>query len=654
MNRSPFNPIAKILLSVLAGFLPVAASAHTQVVTLQPGWNAVWLEVEAKIANGGTIAQLARPQEVFTNAAITEVAKPLSQVGTGDYLFEAGQDANSLQSGGWAIWRRSSVVSENTLLRMPGNSAYLVKVSGSAPVTQSVEGEVKFFRPKWKPDTHNLVGFGIDAASPPTFRDFFRYSRAKHPLNNIYALNSDGTWGLVSPSSPMKAGTAYWVFSEGNSDYMGPVAVSFPGDALGELNFGDGDGAVKLLTAESETKEFSLLPMTFTSRYTGAITPRLEKLTPAGTAVTADDLRVYRAVSVPGEAKVILGGAAGSALDLVGSGEQPLVNDETRSLFLAATRVWTTGGKSRTNVYRLVTEISGAKSYVYVPMTATQQGATNATSGDLIVGVQSGLWVGEVLIAEVSSIVEEGAPVKKAAATAPIKVILHSDPAGNVKLLSAVTWMRERTASDEVEAGQVLVLNNAKIPFYEGIEKRDGKIVGRRIETVGYDMPRKTAPADQGDALLTRIVTESQKADSTWTAGRTLYTQNSEVTAAAIASYLQWSPGRPPSLKEEYVSSWPLEGKLNPGNTIKTASASPLRLDPFHRSNPFRHAFHPGHGKGQDIIRSLDFDFDTEQSSLTTLVGTYTETLQGLIGGDLIARGRFTLKRVNGVTTLID
>src|SRR5688572_26066388 len=44
------------------------AASHTQSITLQPGWNAVWLEVEPVYTSGDELGQPRSPQDVFTNA----------------------------------------------------------------------------------------------------------------------------------------------------------------------------------------------------------------------------------------------------------------------------------------------------------------------------------------------------------------------------------------------------------------------------------------------------------------------------------------------------------------------------------------------------------------------------------------------------------
>ena len=122
-------------------------------------------------------------------------------------------------------------------------------------------------------------------------------------------------------------------------------------------------------------------------------------------------------------------------------------------------------------------------------------------------------------------------------------------------------------------------------------------------------------------------------------------------TEANNIIYINSLQARTPNLTEAYYRSWRLEGGLGPDAVLRTAAArsgntGPLLLDPFHRSNPFRHAYHPQHGTGAAITRALTITFDEEQEA-GSLAGTYSETVSGLIGGDLIARGRIRLQRIS-------
>jgi hypothetical protein len=82
-------------------------------------------------------------------------------------------------------------------------------------------------------------------------------------------------------------------------------------------------------------------------------------------------------------------------------------------------------------------------------------------------------------------------------------------------------------------------------------------------------------------------------------------------------------------LQETYDLSLLLEGAVGPGKTVRTVAGT-LTLDPFHRSNPYRHAFHQGHPKGPKVTRELTLAFDSSQPVAERLIGSYREDLTGV------------------------
>jgi hypothetical protein len=250
----------------------------------------------------------------------------------------------------------------------------------------------------------------------------------------------------------------------------------------------------------------------------------------------------------------------------------------------------------------------------------------------------------------VTSSVEDGSPSRPAAGSAPIRILLHSDGSA-VRLLSQVTIMQTKSADPAVAPVPVLVVDPAKIPFFEGVRERNGKRVGTRLEAVAYDMPRKTDVASQstgsGD-LIDMIVAESSSPVTNWASGKGLYLTRAAVTPAAIESYLLFRSIRPPALKEVYALSLPLVGSLAAGQTVSGA----FTLDPFHRSNPFRHAYHQQHSRGPQVSRALTLVFDPAQPVTERLVGSYSETISGLTKTNLVLTGRAEFRRVSTVATL--
>jgi hypothetical protein len=211
------------------------------------------------------------------------------------------------------------------------------------------------------------------------------------------------------------------------------------------------------------------------------------------------------------------------------------------------------------------------------------------------------------------------------------------DGAGAPWLLSHVMVMRTKTADPSVPAEEVLVLDETKIPYFEGIETRGGKRVGRRLESVSYDLPRNGDPTTQS-ALRDEVAAADPGIGGP-----------DNVTSADIEAFLDAQTSRPPDLVESYHLSWPLQGSLGPEAVLRTATNAPLTLDPFHRSNPFRHAFHPQHAAGYRVSRSLTIAFDSTAVP-GVLHGLYNESISGLAAHPVQVRGSVTLSRVSKVS----
>lgn len=406
---------------------------------------------------------------------------------------------------------------------------------------------------------------------------------------------------------------------------MGPVAVDFGQGAIGELNFGGPANAVSVGSGV-DTLTLDLKELVFTNLGATAASPELDLITAdpgAGSLAlhvvkpAADSLAYVRGNQVDSTP----GAGFSSSLDKV------VPSQGSAILTLGAQRLWSTGLSLRTNVYRLSTGPSGAA--FWLPVSAVNSELQAPT--DLVptgAAANAGLWVGEIIVDSVTSIVENGAPSRPSAGSVPMRLLLHSDSSGGVRLLSHVTIMQTKTADPQIDPVPVLVVDPQRIPFFEGIKERNGKRVGLRLESVAYTMPRKIDAASQA-ALL---------ADPAYPS----------LTESGITDFLLARQSRPPSLAEIYHLSWPMNGAVGAGKTLETS----LVLDPFHRGNPFRHAYHNQHARGPNITRAMTVVFDPDQDVADRLRGSFTETLQGLIQSNLTVTGRLEIHRISPVTTL--
>jgi hypothetical protein len=575
-------------------FLALAVSASslhaqtaTQTINLVNGWNAIWLEVEPQDANGQALSPThASVFNTAVNTAITVIASPKPQSGLAEIFGDTppGSAPGTFNQDGWERWQTPDI-GNNNLVATTRNRGYLIKTTAAINGLQ-ITGKVKFYRPNWTPDRFKLVGFGID--QPIKFSKFFPSTVKTHPVGKIYTLDNFGAWSVVDPDSNVGDGKAYWIFSKGPSKYMGPVAVDFDRAFIGVLNFGGPADAVDVYTpgtGETVFGQYDLEEIVLTNLSDTDATPVLTRLTDdeivlAETSPDADSLKN----------RVVGSGDIGASYTLPEA--VPVGKTKVLTLAASASRQWALPAQ-RTNVYRLNTK-EGAS--FYLPVSATNSSLPPLPNGASTVDDAVGLWVGEVSVDAVTSIVEDGEPTRPAAGSAPIRILLHSNGTGVVSLLSQVTIMQTKTADEEVEPVPVLVINPQQIPFFEGVKERNGKRVGLRIESVAYDMPRKTGS------------------------------------------------------ETDYEFSVSLTGQIGTGKTV--SSSTPLTLDPTHRSNPFRHAFHREHTQGRTIRRSMTIVFDPDQTIKGRLKGTFTETIEGLTNTNLQLSGRVEMRRVSTVATL--
>ena len=625
MKRSQSSLLRSFVAALTAGLmLTVQAKAQdiTQSVTLTAGWNSVWLEVEPTDGDGNQKA----PEVVFSNAAIDAVATPKPLAGTAEFFAATPTTIGTFNQDGWQVWNRVDAAGTNNLALIFGNRPYLVKVAdGTTAFSIAITGKVRYFRPTWSADRYNLMGFGLEGNR--TFTEFFGAAGTTHPVGQIFRLSANGNWALVDGSDTMVSDQAYWIFSNGPSSYMGPVALDFDNSAAGSLAFAGPTDAVTV-GPDTPPLELDLKELVLTNLGTTSVVPSLDLLY---VSPGLGGLSLY----VVNPATTGLAYLRGNQVDTSTSAGSSALGEtvaakKTKILTLGAKRTWTTGTPGRTNLYRLRTSTVGASFYLPVTATINNLPYSSAPTPISPTSERIGLWVGEVVVDSSTSIVENGAPVRASAVKAPARLILHYN-GSTVRLLSAVTLMQTKTADPSVAPTSVLVVDPARIPFFEGIKERNGKRVGLRIESVAFDMPRKMDAVSQSAII----------SDPAYPG----------LTAAGLPAFLVSRTVRPPSLKEVYALSLNLAGTLGASGSLSTIAGT-LNLDPFHRSNPFRHPYHHDHSNGPAITRELKIDFDPTQPLGDVLRAAYSETIKGLISSNLTLTGRVELRRVSPVATI--
>jgi hypothetical protein len=209
----------QLIVTICIGFLGLSLLAElptrTQEISLQPGWNAVWLEVQPAEST---------PAAVFANAPVDIVACFFPPRSTVQFVSNPSQELWG--QPGWGVWYAASRPDAflTTLKNLQAHKPYLVHAARAH--TLSVTGAVTYQRLKWSPNAFNLLGFSVDPENPPTFANYFAGSSSH---SQCYELRN-GSWALIDKpeSTLVESGRAYWVFSKGGSDYQGPLDLALP------------------------------------------------------------------------------------------------------------------------------------------------------------------------------------------------------------------------------------------------------------------------------------------------------------------------------------------------------------------------------------------------------------------------------------------
>jgi hypothetical protein len=568
--------------SGLLGLLLAIASAagaqtYSQSVTLLPGWNSVFLEVTPADPTVGT---------VFSNAAIDSVWEPRTRVSTVQFI--QNQNEVVFNRAGWSVYIPTNRIESinNDLFAVAANHSYLIKLTGNTAVTLSITGRPSLIQQPFLPDAYTLRGFHVDPAQPPTFQAFFSSSPAHSDpatglVRNIYRLNNASSqWQLVNPNDTLASGVAYWVFTVGASSYAGPIsATTVIGDGL------------------DYNEVSSQLLLTLQNNTPSAATASLMDL-----GAGPRPLAYYQ--FTPGD-------LSPAWLDLRQTQPFALDPGASRNLRLAIRRAQMTG----TN-YTTVLQLSdGQGTRILVPVSASRPAAVVSASGGIPVGLQVGLWVGDITVnavAETRFNPTNPTPTKSAF---DLRILLHVDTNGVTRLLREAIQMFQPGTTTNNAAGQnvvsqpgryVLLTDDTLLPQYQGATVRDGVPVGRRFSTSSFDFD---------------------------------------------------PPGG-----TNYVS---MSGTFGISNSIGCT----ITLQPTTPTNPFLHRYHPDHDNldgnyqpivlGQPevftIVRQVQLQFTpTDPTGQTTdpdygyrsIGGNYSETVSGLHNNSLVCSGIFHLTKV--------
>lgn len=467
----------------------------TQTITLNPGWNAVFLDI-----------QPANPDSDALFAGI-----PVESVWAWNRRYSSVQfiqDASQLVPGvpDWLIYFPADHPARSTrnLFSLQGAKPYLVKLkAGATTTTWNISGQPIVRTPNWLPDSYNFVGFPLGSGSTPTFQDFFSGSAA-HTGQGIYRLNSAGQWIPVSSpgTTAMKAGEGFWIYCKGASTFSGPLQVA--------LARRDG-----LLYGDVETEETLHLVNNSSSARTFSV-QELSSLAPPGNTFPllagSVPLSYYNIDATNG-----LFGWIGLPTSLQRANLQPgqdwvLRLEVNRNQMAPFVPPATNNGV----LYQSVLQISDNTGVrLLVPVSSEgliSYGATAAVRHKSGSGTNAytGLWVGSASINNVSQPANPTSPTLPLATGSPFqfRLLIHLDNTGNARLLQKVLQMFKTGTLKPDPANPtnnivdqpghyVLVTDDSLISQFTGATLRDSEPVARRLssEVFGFPQPILLTPS---------------------------------------------------------------------------------------------------------------------------------------------------------------
>jgi hypothetical protein len=393
-------PMKSILLTLAS--LCFAATAHAQwqstTYTLKGGWNSIYLHGDA------THATL---DELF--AANTEVLEVWRwNPNPTQVQFTTSPLIPSAGTAEWSTWARDG--SSTSLGQLSGQSAYLVKCSGTTANSYSVTIPQKVLPPSatWVRNGANLLGFPSykNGSTFPTMGSYFATFPAAIASNVKIYKYTGGDLGAGNPLQVFSPATerldrnqAYWFESAVVGNFYAPIEVT-PSDSAG-LDFGRTGSVmtVRLRNRSAATATVTISPVASDAAPTGQ------------TAITGSvplTLRASDGTETPFGEPITQVVGPQSVVTLSFGINRGAMSADVDAFYASLLRF----------------QDSGNLMDVMIPMRAN-------------VASLAGLWVGEAEVSNVASKVASslGSTTPR---SFPLRFIIHVDESGTARLLSQV------------------------------------------------------------------------------------------------------------------------------------------------------------------------------------------------------------------------
>jgi hypothetical protein len=471
----------------------------TQTITLQPGWNAIYLEIQPVPQDCDT---------VFSNLGVESVWGWNRRFSPVQYIQNSSQLVPTNSDWLYYFPLTNKFSGEISLFNLQAGNCYLVKRPNNAqPTTWVIQGQPSLRQMQWVPNSFNLAGFPLDRTNPPTFQAFFSGSPA-HASNPVFRLNSDGTWGQVSSpaSMQMRSGEAFWIQCTGVSTYQGPVSVA-AAQRTG-LTYGRGlvEQTITIQNSSPVSRTIVITPLT-SGLPVGTNYPAL-----AG-AVPLSYWKLDQANNVAGwfplnGTLVRSNLASGQALQLrleVRRPDMTPYNGTGNSLYQSLLEVRDAAGSSR----------------AVIPVSAQGLGLSGGQASSLIrpkgltpAPLHPGLWIGNTSLSMVNQPASANpAMPTNTASPFQFRLIIHVDSSGQARLMQRILQMWQpgtykpdpNNPANQIvdQPGQFVLVTDENliptIPGLTGAALRDGQPVGRRFSTAAFGFRSPVQMSGTGD-----------------------------------------------------------------------------------------------------------------------------------------------------------
>jgi hypothetical protein len=458
-----------IWLAVISFTMGFGARAQwqRQTIRLNPGWNAVYLEVQPEPSDvdsvlGGLPIESAwiwdRPGQVVEFVDDPEKLVP----GKPEWLA-------------YVPTNHPHAAARN-LFEIPGGRALLVNLATNRPVDWPVVGRPAFPKYQWVGDSYNLVGFPLENGARHTFSSLLGAIPA-HASLLVLKLGSNGVWSRVaSPQTELvEPGRAYWIYSRGVSQFAGPLEV-----ATGQgsrLAFGDAGvlNALRLGNPGANALTYWLVPQAAVAvaEVAGQVPLKyrrfaVDAVSGVGTVEWRDWTNRLEVTVPAGEAVSIQIEARRAELD-----PPPTANARDYHSLLSVTD---------TNGYRMMIPLS----------LRTDAGLSKASNGKIArtaptdgTHPRAGLWVGNVILTDVNFTAHPSDPgkLRPAKSEFDFRILVHVDDGGQARLLQRAMVMWRRT-NDMTSTGRLVVATDERLATrlgLTGVSVRNEQPVVRRF-----------------------------------------------------------------------------------------------------------------------------------------------------------------------------